>query len=124
MYGESSWPIVWEELGENLLRQPACPQHTQFPHERTLTQHTINDMVAVRDEGITIRSHRTAHEDFIPAGRFRAWWEFLQGHRVASLDTRSPSNPHPWRSRIVGAILVTCLPHRMRRRDSNTIELI
>jgi hypothetical protein len=124
MPGGSSWSTVWKELRENLLGQPACPEHPQFPHVCTLTQQIINDIVAVSEEGITVRSHRTTHEDFIEARRFRVWWEFLQDHGTASLDTHSPANPHPWRSRIVGAILITCLPYRIRRRDSSTIELI
>ena len=119
-----NWPAVWLELRNNLARQPSCPHHHEYPHVRTLSQRVINDIVKVRQNGVVMRSHRTLREDLIEASRFEAWWNHLVANKSASLYPGHPSNPHPWRARIVGAIMATCLPERIRVVNSNTIELV
>ena len=119
----TNWARVWSELRNNLTKQPPCPDHTTHPHVRTLSQRVINDVLDVGEAGIRVRSHRTFHEDFIEAGRFKTWWDHLTSRGTASLIPGNPNNPHPWRACIVGAVLATCLPDRIRAVNSNTIEL-
>jgi hypothetical protein len=120
----SEWAIIWQELRCNLSKQPVCPQHTDYPHIRTLAQKVINDVLSVSEQGIVVRSHRTRHNDFIEEERLKVWWEHLTTVGSASLKPGSENNPHPWRSRIVGAIIATCLSSRIRILDHNTIEYI
>jgi hypothetical protein len=119
-----NWPAVWQELRDNLAKQPPCPHHPEYPHVSTLSQQVINDIIKVSESGILVRSHRTFHEDFIEASRFEIWWKHLDANRSASLYSGRPNNPHPWRARIVGAIMATCLPDRVRVVNSNMIELV
>jgi len=121
----SDWKTVWQELRTNLSRQPKCPIHPEYPHVKTLsTMAVINDMVEIEEKGISVRSHRTNHIDFIDIRRFRTWWDHLVAIGSASLDTSNPNNPDPYRSRIVGAILAACLPDKIKAVSSNRIEMI
>ena len=119
----SNWQDAWTELRSNLGKQNPCPKHSEYPCVRTLAQGVINDILSVNQNGFVVRSHRTDREDYIEEHRFRVWWEHLSTVGSASLVPGSDNNPHRWRSRIVGAILATCLPDRIRIIDHNTIEL-
>lgn len=124
MHNVLNWPAVWQELRDNLAKQPPCPDHPEYSHVRTLARREINDVVKADENGIVVRSHQTLNEDFIEASRFEMWWNHLVVNRSASLYSGRPNNPHPWRARIVGAIMATCLPDRIRMVNSNTIELV
>ena len=119
----SKWPSIWNTLRRNLLNLSPCPQHPKYPHVRTLTQGVINDIISVEGNGIRVRSHRTCYVDYIEEKRFKVWWDHLITHGSASLSPGNKNNPHPWRSRIVGAIFVECLPDKIRVDISHTIEL-
>lgn len=118
-----SWPTIWKELRTNLLDRPPCPRHQKYPHVRSLAQGVINDIISVDEDGILVRSHRTSNDDYIEENRFRVWWDHLIANESASLYPGNQNNPHPWRSRIVGAILAEGLPDRIRVDNNNTIEL-
>ena len=105
------WPEVWQELQNELRNQPRCPEHPQYPCVTTLALGVINDIVEVSEEGIKIVSHLTGHEDFLKASQVKKWWDHLVMTGSASL--RPDDAPDSDRSRIVGAILVTCLPNRI-----------
>lgn len=119
-----NWPVVWQELQDNLAKQPRCPQHPDYPYVSTLVQQVTNDIVKVGTDGILVRSHRTSREDFIEVSRFEAWWNHLVTRGSASLYPGDQNNPHPWRSRLVGVIMAQCLPDKIRVIGSDTIRLI
>lgn len=118
------WSVVWQELRQNLAKQPPCPVHPKYPHVSTLAQGVINDVVEVREGGIIVQSHRTLRKRFIPARQFEVWWNHLLAKGPASLTSRSPNIPRTGHARVVGAIMAACLPDRIRVVDHNTIELI
>jgi hypothetical protein len=118
------WEPIWEELRGALAAQPPCPQHPEYPHVRTVVQGVINDLLSIDERGILVRSHRTDREDYIEASRFRTWWDHLVAHGSASLHPGEPNNPHRWRSRVVGAMLLAGLPNRLRLVHGDTIELL
>lgn len=118
------WPAVWVELRTNLESQPKCSIHPAYPHVKTLSQHVVNDIIQVEEEKILVRSHRTLREDSIEAQRFETWWNHLVTDGSASLVPGDPNNAHPWRSRVVGAILAVCLPNRILRDGQDLIRLI
>ena len=124
MQTTTQWQTVWKELRDNLAKQPHCREHPDYPCVKTLAQEITNDMIEISEEGITVRSHRTYREDFIEARRFRIWWNHLISKGSASIKPGDANNPHPWRSRIVGAIFAHCLPDRIRVVDNNCIEFI
>ena len=124
MHKASDWPAVWQELRDNLAHQPPCPEHPEYPCVRTLAQGLINDIINVGENGIIVRSHRTLREDYIEASRFQTWWNHLVSKGSARLAPGAPNNPHRWRSRIVGAIMGTCLPNRIRVVGTGAIELV
>ena len=107
---DDQWTRVWSDLRANLAARPRCPQHPGLPCVSTLANRVINDILDITDEGITVRSHRTRRSDVIPASVFRRWWRHLETGSPASLRPGAPDNPDADRSRVVGAILVTCLP--------------
>jgi hypothetical protein len=121
-----SWPEVWQGLQDKLRNQPRCVDHPEYPCVKTLSQRETNDIVEVSPEGIRVKSHRTEREDFISASQFETWWHRLVATGSASLQPGHPNNPDADRSYIVGAILVTCLPKRIQRdeSDNSTIKLI
>ena len=119
-----AWPTVWRELRERLAEQPHCPLHPEHPCVRTLAQGIINDLLDIDEGGLRVRSHRTDHEDIIDAHRFETWWRHLVAHGSASLHPGDSNNLHPWRSRIVGAILAAGLPDRVTAVGTDTIKLI
>jgi hypothetical protein len=124
MTGLPTWETIWNELRGALAAQSPCPQHPKYPQVRTVVQGVINDLLSIDEQGILVRSHRTQHEDFIEARRFAVWWDHLTAHGSASLHPGDPNNPHRWRSRIVGAMLLTGLPNRLRLVHGDTIELL
>jgi hypothetical protein len=117
------WQSIWKEMQNNLINQPRCPDHPEYPHVRSLAQGVINDILEVDEKGVRIRSHLSDNEDFIDAERFEIWWNHLLDYKSASLVPGAPNNPHLWRSRIVGAIIATCLPDKIKIVDPKTIEL-
>jgi hypothetical protein len=119
-----NWSVIWQELCDNLTQQPRCLEHPSYPCFRTLAQGVINDIIKIDEHGLWVRSHRTLHEDYIEEKRLETWWTHLAAHKTASLSPGDPNNPHPWRSRLVGAILATGLPHRIRRLDTGTLALL
>ena len=119
-----NWSVVWQELRDNLAKQPRCPQHPDYPHINTLVQQVINDIIEVGEGGILVRSHRTFHKDFIEASRLETWWNHLVANKSASLHPGDPNNPHPWRARLVDAIMVTCLPNMIRVVNADTVKLV
>ena len=123
MPDELNWSVVWNELRNNLAKQPPCPDHPLYPHVKTLAQQVINDVIEIRENGIVLRSHRTYHNDFIEAKRFEIWWNHLVAFGSASLSPGNPNNPHCWRSRILGAVIATCLPEKIEVIKSNMIRL-
>lgn len=114
------WEQVWVELQDSLKRQPCCPDHPEYPCVRTLAQGVINDIIEVGEKGILVRSHRTDRDDFIDVECCHAWWDHLQSFGNASLEPGDSNNPHPWRSRLVGAIWAYCLPTRIARVGADT----
>lgn len=124
MRNTSDWSVVWQELRDNLVKQPPCPHHPEYPHVSTLAQRVINGIVEILESGISVRSHRTCRTDSIEVRCFEVWWNHLVANKSASLRPGHPNNPHPWRSRIVGAIIAKCLPDGIRVVNSNTIELV
>lgn len=124
------WEKVWDELCDGLENQPFCPKHPEYQCVRTLVKHVINDIIRVGIDGVVVRSHEPdkgdIKEDFIEAKRFRVWWDHLQRHGSASLIPGEANNPHPWRSRVVGAIFALCLPEWVRwdAANKNEIQLV
>ena len=121
MSKQADWSEVWQELQQVLKNQPRCPKHPQYPCVKTLSEKVVNDIIEVSDQGIKVRSHRTNTEDTLAASQFETWWHYLVSNKSASLKPESA--PHADRSRLVGAILVTCLPNRIRTSDNSTITL-
>lgn len=123
---QPSWAEIWRELRENLKSQRRCPTHPDYPCVKTLSRGKVNDVPEVNEKGIRLRSDKTGKEDFIRARQFEAWWHYLVDHGYASLDPESSNCPDADRSRIVGAILVTCLPSRIKRdnKDRAVIRLV
>lgn len=121
---DPEWQLIWKEMQNNLISQPRCPEHPEYPCVKSLSQGVINDILQVDMKGILLRSHRSNNEDFIDAKRFETWWNHLKDKKSASLTPGDPENPNPWRSRIVGAIIAACLPKKIRIIGSNIIELI
>ena len=119
----SDWPAVWQELRDNLTRQPACPEHPEYCHVKTMSRGVINDVLEVSDDGIRVRSHRTGRVDFIQAFHFRTWWDHLAANGSASLYPGSGNTPPARRARIVSAIMVACLPNRIRKVNANVQRL-
>jgi len=119
----SDWPAVWQELRDNLTRQPACPEHPEYCHVKTMSRGVINDVLEVSDDGVRVRSHRTGHVDFIQAFHFRTWWDHLAANGSASLYPGSGNTPPARRARIVSAIMVACLPDRIRKVNANVQRL-
>lgn len=119
----SNWLEVWRTLRNNLRNSPRCPNHPDYPQVKTLSQGVVNDLIAVEENGIRVRSHRTSNEDYIEESRFKAWWDYLVENGSASLFPGHENNPHPWRSRVVGAIFAAGLPDRIQIVNSSVIEL-
>lgn len=117
------WDRVWLELRDALNRQPRCLDHPDFPCIHTLGRNSPNDILQGSEDGILVRSHRTNNEDLIPNSNFRAWWVHLQEHGNAALDPNHPNCPRSDRARLVGAIYVTCLTHRIVREGRDHIRL-
>jgi hypothetical protein len=119
------WLEVWYELLRNLRNQPTCKVHPIFPCVKTLSQGIVNDIVEVSQTGIIVKSHRTGKEDSIKSNQFETWWLHLLEKGSASLKPGHENNPHADRSRLVGAILVSCLPVRIKKDkdDPSTILL-
>ena len=118
------WPIVWQELRDNLARQPACPQHPEYGHVKTLSRGVINDVLEVCSDGIRVRSHRTGREDFIEVSHFRSWWEHMVANGSASLYPGSGNTPPSRRARTVSAIIATCLPNRIKIVNGSVQKLV
>ena len=104
-----SWAAVWDELRRNVAALAPCPSHPQHPHVTTLTYGVINDVLRISREGITLRSHRTLSERFVPARVFETWWQRLQECGRVSLA----SPPRTENSRVVAAIIAAALPDRV-----------
>jgi len=122
--GSFDWLSVWRDLQSNLARQPSCPDHPEYPHVRTLARGSINDIIRVGEDGVTVRSHQTFRERFVPTKQFEAWWNHLTVQGSASLTSRSPNIPRTGHARVVGAIMAACLPERIKVIDHNTIALV
>lgn len=118
-----NWAEIWPQICQNLINLPKCPRHPEHPHVQSMVQGVINDILAVDHTGINLRSHRTNNVDPIPAMRFKTWWEHLINHGSASLVPGGENNPHPWRSRIVGAIIAAALPKYIDIESPNSIVL-
>ena len=116
---DDGWKQVWGELCDELNRQPRCPEHPQFPCVRTLSRKVVNDILHLDQDAIRVRSHDTGREDVLPASSFRAWWSHLQQHGSAALDPNDPNCPRSDRAVLVGAILVGCLPGRVKREGGH-----
>lgn len=119
----SNWSEVWADLTANLRSQPRCPQHQECVHVRTLSKRVINDVLEIGHDGIMVRSHETNRADFIAAAQFERWWKYLVLHKRASLNPDRRNNPDPDRSRLVGAIIATCLPNRVSAVSTSEIAL-
>jgi hypothetical protein len=117
------WETIWEMMRKNLATQPRCPDHPEYPIVKSLAKGVINDLIEINIGGIKLRSHQTNNIDFIEAERFKIWWNHLLENGSASLIPGGKNNPHLWRSRIVGAIMTTSLPDKIRTVDTKTIEL-
>jgi len=115
MAKEQDWPMVWQELRENLAQQP---------YVRTLSQRVINEIVRVNEDAITVRSEKSLNERTVEMRTFKVWWDHLVANGSASLSPGDPNNPDPWHSRIVGAIIAECLPERVKVLNSKTIGLL
>ncbi len=116
----SDWPALWRELRHNLEK---------LSYVRTLDLGVLNEIIEVRETGVRLLSQqsRSNAPRLIKEGTFKAWCEHLLQNRTASLVPGNPNNPRSSHSRIVGAILVTCLPDKVRVVDpdkADTIELI
>ncbi|MEK6633758.1 MAG: helix-turn-helix transcriptional regulator [Nitrospirota bacterium] len=120
---QTGWPTIWSKIRENLRNEPRCPRHSNCPHVKSMVQGVINDILSIETTEIVVRSHRTNNVDTIPEERFKTWWEHLKMHGSASLTPGGKNNPHPWRSRIVGAILASALPEEIEADGSNSISL-
>jgi len=118
------WHTVWQELRDNLTRQPVCPEHPEYCHVKTMSRGVVNDILEVSDNGIRVRSHRTDRVDFIQACHFQTWWEHIAANGSASLHPGSGNTPPARRARIVSAIMVTCLPNRIRKVNANVQKLV
>jgi hypothetical protein len=121
-----NWQTVWQELQDNLTNQPRCNEHSDYPCVKTLSVGVINDIVVISSSEIQVRSHRTRNLDTIKASKIEKWWKQLVAKGSASLKPGHPNNPDPYRSRIIGAILVTCLSDRILLADmeESLIQLI
>ena len=120
------WGRVWSTLRSNLAAQPLCKQHPAYPCVATLARRQTNDILAIDENAITVRSHLTGKSDRIAASVFRRWWRHLKARKVASLQPGEPGNPDADRSRLVGAILVRCLPANVDQDpgNANLIRLV
>lgn len=124
MRNTSDWSSVWQELRDNLAKQPTCLDHPEYPRVSTLALQVINDIIEILESGIRVRSHRTLHKDLIKTRIFEIWWNHLVANKSASLCPGHRNNPVARRSSIVGAIMAKCLSDRIRVVNSNTIELV
>jgi hypothetical protein len=120
---KSDWPSMWQELKQKLAAQPRCPEHPEYPCVFTLAQRSANDIVSIEADRIVVRSHRSMNKDTIEESLFRKWWEHMLDEDSASLVPGAFSNPPTKRSRIIGAILATCLPTRVSAENHNLITL-
>ena len=120
----SDWTTVWSELRRNLQDQPPCPEHPEYPYVRTLVTRVINDVIHVGEDGIIVRSHRKLNERFITEKIFRTWWQYLEQYGLTSLKPGADNNPRSSHSCIVGAIMGTCLPNRIKIVNKNLIEFV
>ncbi len=123
MSSTHSCPVIWAKFQENLRNEPKCIRHPNYANVKSIAQGVVNDILLIETTFITIRSHRTNNVDIMPEDRFRTWWDHLEGHGSASLIPGDKNNPHPWRSRIVGAILASALPEKIEVEGSNSISL-
>jgi 5-methylcytosine-specific restriction endonuclease McrA len=114
---------VWKQLQAGLARQPRCPEHPEFPCVNTLSEGVRNDVLAVGEDGVRLRSHRSGNERLIPVRCFRTWWTYLARHGEASLVPGAPDNPDRQNSKVVGAIWVRCLPNLVRSVGTDRIAL-
>jgi len=114
---------IWKELQVGLVRQPRCPEHPEFPCVHTLSEGVRNDVLAVGEDGVRLRSHRSENERLIPVRCLRTWWTHLVRHGKASLVPGAPGNPDRQNSKVVGAIWVRCLPNRVRSVGPDRIVL-
>lgn len=119
----ADWSAVWQELRAALANQPRCSEHAEFPCVRTLSKRSVNDLLVIDETGITVRSHETGRNDFIPVQQFERWWNHLAAGRVASLKPGDRANPDPDRSRLVGAVFAVCLPKRVKTISMSEIAL-
>jgi hypothetical protein len=102
----------YEKLKTELKNQSPCSDHPEHPCVETLIKHVKNDIINTESEGITVRSHISNNDDFIPKDHFRRWYERLfEEGRKASLDpSDKQNNPESDRSCIVGALIAKCFP--------------
>jgi hypothetical protein len=115
----------WEELQQALRNQPSRHGENGPPSVYTLGRQVPNDIIGITPAGIVVRSDRTDNPDPIGVEVFQAWWEHLQVHGRASVVPENPNCPHPYRSRVVGAIWAQCLPQRIEWDEAhNEIRLI
>jgi hypothetical protein len=90
---------------------------------RTLSDQSINDIVRVDQDGVTVRSHKPSkgrqlgEERSISAATLRNWWDRLL--REGTL-TKSASG----HGAIIRTMLVDCLPNRVVHLGSKTIRLV
>ena len=118
------WNAVWLDLQARFASFPECKQHPDYPTVRTLAQGSVNDILEINEIGLVVRSHRTMNDDFIEVNRLRVWWDHLVEFGTASLKPGDANNPHPWRSRVVGALITRGLPTLVRVVNQNEIALI
>jgi hypothetical protein len=104
--------------------EPLFSNESKYPQVTSFTWATSSHSVPASDHPVIERSHKTLNNDRIETARFKIWWDYLVAHGSASLNPGGSNNPHPWRARIVGAIMATCLPGIVRKAGSGTIELV
>jgi hypothetical protein len=104
----NSWPATWRELQKRLQNLPLCTIHSNYHCINTLSYNVVNDIVAVNERGIIIRSHRTMKERFITTKQFEELWNWFrtqdQKTKIGSRNAPSDADYH-----IKLAILLSCL---------------
>lgn len=108
------WNALWQRLLARLAEQPPCPLHPEYPAVRTLARGQVNDIIRMDESGVVVRSHGSMESDPVPVAHFRALWKHLGEHGHAVFEPGCGGLPAFARSRIIGAILVTCLPEVLR----------
>lgn len=123
----SSWSSIWRQVQRRMRKQPPCITHPKFPSIKTLARETVNDVIDVRDKGITLRSHEHKRKDnenrFFPQERFRKWWtDCVDSGGVTTTNKARRERHEAPNGCIVDAVMVRCLDKDYLHQNSSNLK--